>query len=649
MLYAIGVLGVCVITSVAMLLVLGLHAGDDSLTAREAGLFILLASTITLVVIGGGTLYKLVELRKGGKVIAERLGGRLLHRDALDSNERVLVNVVDEMAIASGVPSPPIYFMERERSINAFAAGYAPDDAVIGITRGAVESLTRDELQGVIAHEFSHILNGDMRLNIRLIGVLHGLMMLTYLGYALIRAGFLGNVSGMARSRSGRGKDNGAPHVLIFGIVLLVIGACGTAIGSLIKSSVSRQREYLADASAVQFTRNPDGIGGALKRILAMSRVSRVDAHLKSEHAPEAEHMLFADGVKLGLTSFFATHPPLEARIRAIEPSWDGSLGQRLRAAEETVESRVQNAAKKHAADADRRKKALELLDGGIAAGGTVSAGSLLNESGALTPAAKQDAASIFAALSDSLRDAARSQVTAGWVIIGALLAHTNSSDAERFIADALSRQSQEKQALIKPVLSEAVRIELPLRLPLIDICLGTLKASEADSHGAFLSLLDDAIRSDNSVDVYEWAIRTHVRGVLVDREVARVKYYGIRRLGPQLSRVLSAIAHVGTSDPAQAKQAFDTSAASLQAEGMEYISRDQTDMRALGQSLAELRTLAPKLKKSLLEACSRVLASDGRITVAEAELFRAVGIALGVPVPLITADRDEELELPGE
>src|SRR5690606_23091198 len=219
-----------------------------------------------------------------------------------------LLNVVEEMAIASGTPVPPVYLME-ESAINAFAAGFAPGDAVIGITRGAIETLSRDELQGVIAHEFSHILHGDMRLNIRLIGILHGIMVLGIMGYYLLRSTGL----------SSRRNNNGA-NLALLGIGLIVIGYAGTFFGNLIKAAVSRQREFLADASAVQYTRNPAGIADALKRIGGGQ-----GSVMENPRTAEISHALFSNGLTFSLTSIFATHPPLEARIRRIQPDWDGS------------------------------------------------------------------------------------------------------------------------------------------------------------------------------------------------------------------------------------------------------------------------------------------------------------------------------------
>ena len=289
------------------------HTGSQPPPVPYLGAFIATLFGV-LVVVGGCSLYKISSLRSGGgESVARMMGGQLIHPQTRDLNERKIMNVVEEMALASGTPVPPVYLMEQESSINAFAAGYTPDNAVIGITRGAVEKLSRDELQGVVAHEFSHILNGDMRMNIRLMGVIFGIIAIAVIGRVLLRVGFY--------SSGGRKKDaRAAIAMALAGLALIIIGGVGVLAGRLIQAAVSRQREYLVDASAVQFTRNPDTIGGALKRI------GGGGSSLGSGHAAEVGHMCIANAMSSFAFGPFATHPPLEERIRRIDPSWDGTF-----------------------------------------------------------------------------------------------------------------------------------------------------------------------------------------------------------------------------------------------------------------------------------------------------------------------------------
>ncbi|CAB0151327.1 Protease HtpX [Pseudidiomarina piscicola] len=261
--------------------------------------------------VGGGILavmlFKWLQLKAGGRVVAEHLGGKLVSPDTQDALERRVLNVVEEMAIAANMPVPAVYILPDEAAINAFAAGYDSRDAVIGLTRGAVDSFSREQLQGVVAHEFSHILNGDMRLNIRLIAALAGILAVAHLGRILLYSGH------GARSRNNK---NALP---LFGIGLIILGGIGILFGNLIKSAVSRQREYLADAAAVQFTRNPEGLSGALKQIGARESGSRV----KHKNADEAAHLFFGEALQHWF-GMMATHPPLEKRIKRIEPRWNG-------------------------------------------------------------------------------------------------------------------------------------------------------------------------------------------------------------------------------------------------------------------------------------------------------------------------------------
>ncbi|TJY55952.1 peptidase M48 [Sinimarinibacterium sp. CAU 1509] len=305
---------VCIIASVYIASAMIFHATQTQAPAGavwtgfvlwDPQLFLYVVIGTLSVVLAGG-LYKTLALSKGGSAVAEALGGRLLDIDSVNPDERKLRNVVEEMAIAAGVPMPKIYVLDNDAGINAFAAGHAPQDAAIGITGGGMRLLDRDELQGVIGHEFSHLLNGDMRINIRIMGVLFGIVCLAVIGRLLL----------YSRGGGGRGRN----PMMFIGLALIVIGALGIFFGRLIQAALSRQRELLADASAVQFTRNPAGLSRALQKI------GRVGSQIGSVHAAEANHMFFENGLSKPFIGWMATHPPLEQRIRAIDPSWTGTF-----------------------------------------------------------------------------------------------------------------------------------------------------------------------------------------------------------------------------------------------------------------------------------------------------------------------------------
>jgi Zn-dependent protease with chaperone function len=296
----------CIVAAIDIVLFIAFGASDKHHVAHMGAVaprIIFLTSLGVIAFIGVCSMYKIGTLRSGGAAVAEQLGAMRIEPTSPDFAHKRLRNVVEEMAIASGVPVPEIYILEDEPAINAFAAGYTPADAAVTVTRGAMDKLTRDELQGVIAHEFSHVLNGDMRLNIRLMGVLFGILVIGIAGRKMLE-------------NTGRGSKDSGGYVA-FGIAILAIGYIGVFFGRLIKASISRQREYLADASAVQFTRQPLGIGGALKKIGALVEGSK----LQSSEKEEVAHMLFGDGV--GYSDLFATHPPLEKRIKAIDPTFN--------------------------------------------------------------------------------------------------------------------------------------------------------------------------------------------------------------------------------------------------------------------------------------------------------------------------------------
>ena len=296
-LFALAVLGIVLAVDFAAYLAYG--GGEPA----EVGALLVFSSVVTLAIIGLGSLYRIATLRGGGEAVALQMGGVLVAGNSTDTQLRRLRNVVEEIAIASGVPVPKIYVLEHEAAINAFAAGYAPSDAVVAVTRGALDRLNRDELQGVIAHEFSHILNGDMRLNIRLIGVLFGILMLGLIGRHVLELG--------------RGRGKGAGAVMAAALIAMVVGYIGLFFGRMIKAGVSRTRESLADAAAVQFTRQTAGLAGALKKIAGLGEGSKLNVRGDAE---EVSHMLFGDGV--GFSGLFATHPPLLARIQALEPQF---------------------------------------------------------------------------------------------------------------------------------------------------------------------------------------------------------------------------------------------------------------------------------------------------------------------------------------
>jgi len=558
---------------------------------------------LTLVIVGGGSLYKIAQLRGGGRAVAESLGGRLLNSETRDPAERKVLNVVEEMAVASGTATPPVYLLADEAGINAFAAGFTPSDAVIGVTRGCVDVLNRDELQGVIAHEFSHILNGDMRLNIRLIGVVHGILIIGMIGYFLLRSAAW---SGAGHRRGG--KDNSGAALLALGFGMMLIGFLGTLFGNLIKASVSRQREFLADASAVQFTRNPEGIGGALKKIGGFEAGSRIE----HPNAPEASHMFFGRGIGAGFGSLFSTHPPLAERIRRLDPAFD-------------VESQRVSAGVPRSAPE------------GVSAFAGAPAGAAIDQIGQVTSAHVAYASQLIAGLPPAVVASAHEPYGARAVIYALLI--DRDSEAREIQLERLARHAD-------PAVCEVTRGLLPIvegidagaRLPLIDMLIPALRELSPGQYAAFKENVAELIKADRKIDLFEWTLQRillhHLAPGFEKVRAPRERRASLERVAPHCEMVLSTLAHAGGRDAAAALSAFQRGASELDVPGLRFLPLDACGLASLDEALFILAELVPKQKGRLLHAAAQTVAADRDVTTTEAELLRATADSLGCPMP---------------
>jgi Zn-dependent protease with chaperone function len=587
----------------------------------------LLASGGALALVGGGTLFKVSELRMGGgQIVAEKLGGRRLQADSREPGERRLLNVVEEMAIASGVPVPPVYLLD-EQGINAFAAGYSPSDAVLGITRGAVDNLSRDELQGVIAHEFSHLLNGDMRMNIRLIGILHGILLLGLLGQMLLRSVAYGG----GRSRD---KNNGVLVLLAVSVALIVLGFAGSLLGGLIKAAVSRQREYLADASAVQFTRNPGGIAGALKKIGGLVAGSQV----KAAAAAEASHMFFATGVWEGFTSLMATHPPLAKRILAIEPNWKGDFPQVSPGASLATHAREASAFVGNAAAAAGLAPAATRAAAPIQQVDLEQVDHAADTIGMFTEQHRRYAQQLIESMPASLVDAAREPFGARAVVF-ALLLDKSPEVRQRQLAALELKADRPSIVALHKLVAILPRLEDQARLPLLDLTLPALRSMSEAQYQQFDACLTSLIEADSRLSLFEWTLgrvlERHLAGEYRDQRRTRIAYYGLGKLGQQLSVLLSTLAHVG-HDAEHAAAALATAAAQLPEVKLHLRPRNECSLAAIEESLNELCRVAEKHRGRIVDACAAVICADGKVTVAEAELLRGISDLLDCPMPPI-------------
>ena len=558
----------------------------------------------TLLVIFAGSLTKIVALAKGGSAVAENLGGRLINSATTDVDERRLLNVVEEMALASGIPVPQVYILDREKGINAFAAGYSPNDAVVAVTPNCLKLFKRDELQGVIAHEFSHILNGDMRLNIRLIGFLSGIMILANIGHLILR------------SRTGSRKS-GAQIVLI-GIGLLIIGFVGHLFGRIIQAAVSRQREYFADASAVQFTRNPMGISGALKKIGGFKLGSRI----RSPYAGEMCHMFIAKAVG----TLFATHPPLPDRVQRLDPGFDGRF-EPLKIPDIQA-SPLAPPLKKDMGDATAHPAtvfamgvdAVSNRPGDITARNIDHGQKLLN--------------AIPAAIKTELSDILGAMAVTCMLLLDAdpQIRDIQIKRLQKHAPGRLVRHLVELEAHFKA-------FDLQLRLPILDLALPVLRQMSAGQYAGFKAFIQILVEADARLSFFEFALQqiiTHRLGATYQRHKKEVVYKNIASLAFDAVNILSQLAHFGHPREVAAKAAFNCGWEKLQIKDSRWkmLPTGKVSFGALGVALQRFSLATPGVKKTLLNACASCVLHDEHVTLEEAELVRAVAYALDIPLP---------------
>jgi Zn-dependent protease with chaperone function len=590
-----------------------------------------ITSAVVLAVIAFGSLYRIASLSGGGAKVAQELGATPVAPDTIDFALRRLHNVVEEMAIAAGMPVPDVFVLENEPAINAFASGFSTADAAITVTRGCLDKLTREELQGVIGHEFSHVLNGDMRLNLRLMGVVFGILVISVVGRKVAQA-----------AAWGRGRNNGI--IIIAGFAVFVVGYIGVVCARIIKASISRQREFLADASSVQFTRQPGGIAGALKKIGGLAEGSK----LASKETEEVSHMLFGDGV--GYSALFATHPPLLERIRRLDPGFSEHEFASIATAWQSP-VRVGDAA------------GAGLSIGGFAPVGMVVATSATESAGLPAPGAtvtlapgtvidqvghpgtddRRAAARLHRSLPDSLRACAHEQSRAPALVLALVL-----SDEEALRARQLAMLEQHYDAtLVTWTVANATRIATlhPMqRLPLAAMAFPALRKRPRAELEGFADLLGQLVRADERVTLEEYCLVRLVRAQVLEsldpstrRSIGRTRLPEVRA---DVIDLFAVVAQHGHDDPVAAAHAF--------AFGLdEVLPRDairyeppEDFASALDRALPRLDALVPAGKELVLRGLTRAISNDGEVSLAEAELLRTICASLHCPLPPMLQSR---------
>jgi Zn-dependent protease with chaperone function len=563
-----------------------LHIGFSLILAQPLDDWEMLGFTAAgvLVSVVIGSLVKIAELSKGGKAVAEMLGGVPVNPSTTNAGERRLLNVVEEMSLASGVPVPQVYVLDEE-AINAFAAGYSTADAAVGATRGCIELLTRDELQGVIGHEFSHILNGDMRLNIRLMGLLNGILFLALLGGVLMRLALT------SRPRSNNEKNGGSivAALIAGGLALYIVGWIGVFFGKLIKAAVSRQREFLADASAVQYTRNPVGLAGALSKIASHS--SRL-AHPKAQ---EASHMFFGNGMAEAWLGLFATHPPIQQRIAEIAPNFDPQK-------ESPTPPPLDSAEPSFSGDAQ------------LAA-----------------------ATSMLARLPEFSRPAMR-EIHSACALVFALLLSEDESVRESQLAALQADAVLHKE--IGEMFDRRSQLSSAQRISLVDLAIPVLRGLSPQQYNVFSVQVRHLIEADGQIHLFEYTLQKlllrHLDAAFTKARPARIQHRSLVPLLPDTGILLSAIANADDGDSAALDAAFQAGVARLgkSAEAFPLARQSSVNLKDFDRALEDLAMASLSVKKTILTACSAAVVHDGIVNDTQFELLRAVADTVDCPIP---------------
>ena len=562
----------------------------------------------TLLVMVCGCLFKTWQLRRGGKGLAAMLGARPIDPDTRHGDEKKLINVVEEMSIASGIPAPQLYVLDKEEAINAFVAGFRPSETVLVVTHGTLKKLDRDELQGVIAHEFSHIFNADMRLNLRLIAVLAGILAVGKIGEFMLR--------GSSRRSTSNRKGN---SLILVALALVVVGYLGLFFGRLIKAAISRQRELLADASAVQFTRNPAGLAGALIKIR-----NGDGSHLDSVHAEDMSHMCFGETLGFRFRNLLATHPPLDDRLGALGSDWVARARSRARSA--TQAATPSTASVPEGVSAFQGDSGASVEPATSRRVGTVSDADL--------GYARTLLETLPADLHKKLHNPHQAELA-----LYALILSSSDSDPQRLLQSAGLGEHLSDLLPLRQQLSE---LGSRLRLPIIDLALPTLKGQPSAQRKAILERLTSLTQADQRTTLFEWALVALARQQLDDRarRNRHTRFNRYRSVAGELQLAFSVMTWASGARDEQARALFRQASHGLLPEARTLLPLSQCNSQRLGQALDRLADLSPLLKGPVIDGLADLVLVDGKVQVSEAEMLRAISALMECPLPPLFAGR---------
>lgn len=569
-----------------------------------------LSAAVFLLMLGK-SVWRYLQLRGGGHVLAEQLGAKQLSVNTKDTDEKRLYNVVEEMSIAAGLPMPMLYVLVGEMGINAFVAGITPNDAVMVVTEGALKTFNRDELQGVVAHEFSHIFHGDMAINLKLIGVLSGITVISQIGSALMR--------GSRRRSAGSSSKNSNGGAMI-GLGLFVIGIVGVTSARLIKAAISRQREFLADASAVQYTRNPEGIASALFTIGASTGGSL----LNTPYDEEISHLCFGEAAHLNFGLWFATHPPVNQRIDAIDKYY------RVKRAQKQQSQRSVNAEKQGESEA-------KSAPGEFAFGSTVAvlaSASMGATIGSIPPESIAAAQHWQENLPEAFKQA-RHDVAGAQAVLYALFMKENASVLKENAAGWNKRITPQVREAILQLWSQIALLDVGQRLPLVESCLATLQALPRGDAGVLIANLEQIAWADGDYSNHEFVLFALIRSRLQHKKPTGRMVKSYQTVIDQIATVVAALASLsdgGESIYARLMRSFNASSPG-------FGDAKPQSAKSLELAVSEIDKLSPLLKGSLMDVFKDCVTHNGRVALAEYEMIRAIGEMINCPVPIAVGE----------
>ncbi|WP_250658731.1 M48 family metallopeptidase [Alkalimarinus coralli] len=597
---------------------------------------IYISATLTAIIVSG-SLYQFFNLSKGGQAVAEMARGRKVDTDSSDLLEQKFINLVEEMSIASGTMMPELYIMDHEHSINAFVAGYEPTECVLVVTKGALEKLSRDELQGVIGHEFSHILNGDMRINIRLIAVLAGILLIGQIGQFLVSSAF--NRSHSYRS----GRNRGDVALLGVGLVMICIGYTGLFFGRIIKAAISRQREFLADAASVQFTRNPEGIAGALYKIYDDQDGSRLRF---THHAEDINHLCFSESVKMHLSGLLASHPPLKERITTIGASYFVRFKARAHKARKRSASSpeepvgIYTNSPQEITNTTNIAPHVNSLASQMAASTNTQAAAphqpIEYSIGSVSPAHIDYAASLLQSIPARVKQLAHSSSGAQSLILSLMLNEAKLAlDKNAFSQLSTSTQANLKSNTYNEVALLLKDITVNQRTPILELAIPSLKKLSTDQRSCFIDDLSTIANLDAKITFYEFALITLTKQQLNPSFGRKVisQYHSFKSVTNEVAIMLKLFAMASTPNKTEQQLHFRR-AVRTYSDDIRWEDDLPCSVKGVSHALNKLRLLSPLLKRPLIDSFVECVMEDNEIKPREYELLRLVAIVLDCPIP---------------